>query len=95
MVDRRAKKAEFQSAVRSKDVYALARIFQSLPPVAAQPRGQPTNPQQEHLRIDDTDWSVVLSAWMNICEAVETVSNKRLWKASNDKCVSAHVQLTH
>jgi hypothetical protein len=73
MFDRRAKKAEFRAAVRSRDVYDLAALFKSMAPVAAIQQQQEPSQQQDSLQENGTDWSGVLTAWLNACEAAEAV----------------------
>jgi len=81
MLDRRTKLAEFRAAVRncSRDPYALKRVL-DLPPLAESRDGpymRGGGRQQQSSEIfqeNGTDWTNVLTAWLDAWEALEAVS---------------------
>ena len=81
-IDRRAYTAEFQRAVRSSDPYRLASVI-DLSPLADQPVAGWNNNNHEttSCEIDGTDWSSVVTAWLDACEAAEAVS--QIFKKKN------------
>lgn len=76
-MDRRSQKETFQQAVSSQDPYQLAALFQ-LPQIDAhQPprRSVRTDPLESSLvDANGTDWSAVLTNWLDALEAVDAVS---------------------
>lgn len=78
MLDRRAAKEAFRTAVQKLsyqgDPYALAKILR-IPPVnnqvAAAANSKPSS--KESLQENGTDWSAVLNAWLEACEAADGV----------------------
>jgi hypothetical protein len=79
MVNRNSRGAEFRSAIASSDPFRVASVL-SLPPIASsrQRNGEegpaPTlGKQPESLQENGLDWSPVLTAWLDACEAAEAV----------------------
>jgi hypothetical protein len=78
MFDRQSAKDTFRSAVHKLgggDPYALAKLLQ-IPPVSPLRRDdskQLARPESL-LDVNGTDWSGVLNAWLDVCEASAGVS---------------------
>jgi hypothetical protein len=77
MFDPSFAKEAFRAAVQKLsrgDPYALAKIFQ-VPPVALNKSEGSNSASQESLQDENgTDWSGVLSSWLDACEASAVVS---------------------
>ena len=78
VVDRRTKKSEFQAAIGRlrRDPWALAKVLQ-LPEIASnQTTGTAPNSDgiRETLQENGTDWSNVLTHWLDAWQAAEAVS---------------------
>jgi hypothetical protein len=85
MVDRKALKKSFKSAVQSSNPYALAQLLQSLPNVADASSKQSQEPQpatEQSLQLDGIDWTGVLTSFMNAWEAAEAVSESLMVQAN-------------
>ena len=73
MSSRRSMVEEFRSAVRARDPFVLAAVLK-LPPVAGTKTAKaPAKKGSEQLKENGTDWSGVLSAWLDAWQAAESV----------------------
>jgi hypothetical protein len=76
MANRQKRKASFRSAVQSMDPYRVAAVM-ALPPVSSSRRGQEppaaASRQADSMQENGLDWSAVLTAWLDACEAAEAV----------------------
>jgi hypothetical protein len=68
---RRSKKEEFRAAIR--DPFVLAKVLK-VPQVASTKKPTPPSKSSEHLQDNGTDWSIVLSTWLDACQAAVDVS---------------------
>ena len=81
MVDAQQMKKELQVALSSRKPQQIAQVFRRLPPLGARRRATSQHPQLQ-LHVDDVDWSSVLVAWVDVCEAAESV---RIGEDTRDK----------
>jgi hypothetical protein len=73
MIDRRSKTEEFRSAIRARDPSYLAALLKLGPVASTKHANPPRKGVSENLKENGTDWSGVLSAWLDASEAAEAV----------------------
>jgi hypothetical protein len=66
---------ELKAALASRDPYRVANVLGDLPPISPQTKGTPKT-HKESLHVDGTDWSNVLSSWLDACDAASKVSHE-------------------
>ena len=69
------RKQELKDALASHDPYRVANVLGDLPPIAKQKQQGTLKTHKESLNVDGTDWSNVLSSWLDACDAATKVSH--------------------
>jgi hypothetical protein len=69
------RKQELKAALASRDPYRVANVLGDLPPISPQTQVTPKT-HKESLHVDGTDWSNVLSSWLDACDAASKVSHE-------------------
>ena len=75
MASRQKRKADFRAAIQSMDPYRVAAVLTLLPVATTRTGKEPAVPsrQADSMQENGLDWSAVLTAWLDACEAAEAV----------------------
>lgn len=84
------RKQELKAALASRDPYRVANVLGDLPPISPQTQGTPKT-HKESLHVDGTDWSNVLSSWLDACDAASKGNAIKCYEAQ----ASLHSALNH
>ena len=81
---RRTKVQDFRAALGARDPFVLQRVLK-LPPIAVDKQASPPTraSSEQQVRVNGTDWSTVVSAWLDASQAAEAVSLPACFVDSN------------